>query len=53
MPNTWDAAAEAKLMAALFAVCDVKVAGPQLKQLAEIMGNGKYSYLTMTPFLSS
>jgi hypothetical protein len=40
MPMIWDATAEAKLMSAIFTVCDVKVAQPQLKQLADIMGSG-------------
>ncbi|CZT21495.1 uncharacterized protein RCC_07358 [Ramularia collo-cygni] len=39
MPINWDAAAEAKLMAAIFTVCEVKVSQPQLKQLATMMGS--------------
>lgn len=41
MPITWDATAEAKLMAAIFTICDVKVSASQLKELASVMGPGE------------
>lgn len=42
MPVTWDAETEARLLSGLFKVCEIKVSGEQLKQLAEIIGPGMY-----------
>ncbi|KAM0704967.1 hypothetical protein Q7P35_007754 [Cladosporium inversicolor] len=38
MPIVWNAETEAKLLAGLFKVCDIKVGSQQLKELAEIIG---------------
>ncbi|KAM0719171.1 hypothetical protein Q7P37_005076 [Cladosporium fusiforme] len=38
MPIIWNAETEAKLLAGLFKVCDIKVSGDQLKELAKIIG---------------
>ncbi|GAB7323440.1 hypothetical protein MBLNU13_g05892t1 [Cladosporium sp. NU13] len=38
MPIVWNAETEAKLLAGLFKVCEIKVGTQQLKELAEIIG---------------